>query len=341
MNRPFRFLLLCFVALGVHGLRAQLGGTATYRFLSLPPSAMQVGLGGKQMVALHDNPLQNFVNPALIDSAQTRKPALNYSNWIADINYGNLAYVWNTPYGPVFTGVHYINYGRFTAADEDGNITGSFHGGETAVVLGYAFRLHRRWQAGVNVKWIHSVLASYRSDGAALDVGLIYRNDKGGQWALVMRNLGRQFTTYNGTREPLPFEIDLTYAQLLEHAPLRLFLTAENLQKPRIAFVNTAYDQTDPNGNVTHQNITLVHHIFRHLIVGAELFPRKRFNLRLGYNFRRAGELGLKDVNFSSGLSFGLGLRLRRFALQYGYGQMHAAGNNHFIGLLIFLNPSK
>ncbi|NPA45691.1 MAG: type IX secretion system protein PorQ [Chlorobi bacterium] len=317
---------------------AQIGGTATYRFLSLPPSAAQIALGGKQMVSLHDSPLQNFSNPALIDSMQARMPALNYSHWIADINYGNLAYVWDTRYGLFFTGIHYLNYGRFTEANADGEITGTFGAMETAVVLGYAYPLGERWRVGMNVKWIHSVLAGYRSDGLAVDLGLDYRNRSGGEWALVLRNAGRQLTTYNGTQEALPLEVDLTYAQLLEHAPFRLFVTAENLQEPAIAFANPVNDRTDPNGEVTHENITLVHHIFRHLIVGTEFFPRKRFHLRAGYNFRRAAELGFKDINFSSGLSFGLGLRLRHFSLEYGYGQMHYAGNNHFISLHIFLH---
>ena len=341
MKKKGLFWVLGWFALGITFVSAQVGGTATFRFLSLPSSADQVGLGGKQTVDIHNNPLQNFINPALIDSAQTQRVALNYSNWITDIHYGQLAYVWHTKLGPIFTGVHYINYGRFVEADELGNITGNFHGNETAISLGYAYRLHKRWHAGINLKWIHSVLANYRSNGLAIDLGVLYKNNRGGSLALVLRNIGKQLTTYNGTNEPLPFEIDITYAQLLEHAPLRLFLTAENLQKPRIAFINTAYDQTDPNGNIIHQNIGFVDHVFRHIIVGAEFFPRKRFNLRMGYNFRRAAELGLKDIHFSSGLSFGMRIHLGKFDVQYGYGQMHAAGNNHFIGLILLLNPNS
>ena len=333
-----RFLFTWFFLVFAQLVTAQIGGTATYRFLSLPPSAAQMALGGKQMVSLHASPLQDFSNPALIDSMQTRTPSFNYSNWISDINYGHLAYVWSTPYGAFFSGVNYLNYGRFVEANADGDITGTFGAVETAMVVGYAYPLTSRLRMGINLKWIHSVLADYRSDGLAVDIGLDYRNHSGGEWALVLRNAGKQLTTYNGTDEPLPLEVDLTYAQLMEHAPFRIFVTAENLQEPAIAFVNPINDQTDPNGEVTHENITLVHHIFRHLIVGTEFFPRKRFHLRAGYHFRRAAELGFKDIHFSSGLSFGLGLRLRRFSVEYGYGQMHYAGNNHFISLHIFLN---
>lgn len=337
MKRRLVFLFLFAPLL----LRAQLGGTATYRFLSLPSSAAQIALGGKQLVSMDNSLLQDFSNPALIDSMQLHTVALNAGQWISDIHYGQLGYVWPTRYGLFFTGIHYLNYGRFTAADADGNITGSFGAGETALVLGYAVSLAHGWRAGMNLKWIHSVLESYRSDGLAADFSLDYRNEKGGEWVLAFRNMGQQLTTYNGTPEPLPFEVDLGYAQLLEHAPFRFYVTAENLQKLKIAFVNTAHDQQDPNGQVIHENITWMQHVFRHFVVGAEIFPRKPFRFRMGYSFRRAAELGFKDIRFSSGLSFGAELRLRRFSVQYGYGQMHAAGSNHFLSVHLYLQPSQ
>jgi len=330
-------LLAIFVFFSL-SLRAQLGGTATYRFLSLPPSAGQISLGGKQLVSMQQSALQNFTNPALIDSVQLHTVALNMGQWISDIRYGQVGYVWSTRYGLFFTGIHYLDYGRFVAADAEGQITGSFGAGETAVVVGYALPLAPGLQAGINLKWIHSVLESYRSDGIAADLSVDYRNRHGGEWVLAFRNMGQQLSTYNGTLEPLPFEVDFSYAQLLEHAPFRLYFTAENLQEWKIAFVNTAYDQQDPNGEIIHENITWIHQIFRHFIIGAEMFPRKKLSFRMGYNFRRAAELGFKDVRFSSGLSFGAGLRMRRFSVQYGYGQMHAAGNNHFLSLHIYLS---
>ncbi len=322
-------------------IQAQIGGTATYRFLSLSPSAFQTSLGGKQFVSTGYDIMQNFGNPALIDSTQNGIIGLNYANHLTDINYGQAGYVFHLPEtGYLFAGIHYLNYGKFIAADDTGEKTGTFTASESALYAGYAYRFNERWSAGLNLKWIHSVLASYRSEGIAFDLGISYRHN-GNEVALVFRNAGRQITTYNGTREALPFEIDLTYAKLLEHAPIRLYITLENLQKPRIAFINTARDQTDPNGNIQHENITIIHHIFRHIITGVEIFPRKRLNLRLGFNFRRAAELGLKDINFSSGFSAGLGIRLNRFALHYGYGQYHFAGNTHLIGLNIFLNAKQ
>jgi len=320
---------------------AQLGGTAIYRFMNLSPSAVQTALGGKQFVSVPGDILQNFSNPSLVSARDSYRIGFNFTRYITDISYGQLGYVWNIPRaGALFTGITYLNYGKFTAADEGGAITGNFTASETCLQAGYAYALSDKWHAGISLKFIRSQLEFYRSTGIAADLALSYRSDFS-EAVLLLRNLGTQLTTYNGTREKLPFEAAFSYARLLEHAPLRLFVTLENLQKPAIAFINTAHDQTDPDGNVTHETIRLYDHFFRHVIAGAEIFPRKRFRLRLGYNFRRAAELGLQDIHFSSGLSFGFGLRLRKFSLDYGYGQYHFAGNVHHLGLHIYLKPAN
>ena len=47
----------------------------------------------------------------------------------------------------------------------------------------------------------------------------------------------------------------------------------------------------------------------RHVIFGVELFPKRSFNLRLGYNFRRSQELKLLEQRTFSGISLGFGLK--------------------------------
>jgi len=331
------FFLLFFLISGP--ACSQIGGTAVYRFLSLSPSPVQTALGGKQFVSFPGQILQNFSNPALIVVSDRHTVGINYTHYITDINYGQLGYTWQTgKAGTFFTGITYLNYGRFTAADADGNRTGTFGASETVFQAGYGYRISGKWYGGISVKGIYSQLESYRSTGLAADISLTY-HDTLTDAAFLVRNAGFQLTTYNGSREPLPFEIALSYARLLEHAPLRLFVTFENLQVPAIAFVNPAHSQIDPDGNVQEETIRFYHHIFRHLITGAEIFPRKRFRLRIGFNFRRAAELGLQDVNFSSGMSYGFGLRLRKWAVDYGYGQYHFAGNTHHVGIHFYLHP--
>ena len=68
---------------------------------------------------------------------------------------------------------------------------------------------------------------------------------------------------------------------------------------------------------------------------GAELFPTSDFNLRLGYNVRRAKELQLSDVRTFSGFSAGFGLKMRKFNFNYAFTKYHPAENTSTFSLLI------
>ncbi len=76
----------------------------------------------------------------------------------------------------------------------------------------------------------------------------------------------------------------------------------------------------------------------RHLILGAELFPEGGFNVRIGYNFRRAEELRIEDQRNFSGLSLGVGIKLNKMRFSYTHTRYSSASNTSFFGLQIDLN---
>ena len=78
-----------------------------------------------------------------------------------------------------------------------------------------------------------------------------------------------------------------------------------------------------------------------HFIIGAELFPKRIINLRLGYNFRRAAELKLQDVRTFGGFSFGFGIKMNKFKLNYAYSKYHSAANASTFSLLINLDSTR
>ena len=152
-----------------------------------------------------------------------------------------------------------------------------------------------------------------------------------------MRNAGTQITTYAGLNEPLPFEVDFGMSQTLEHVPIRWHITLENLQQWPIGVANPARDEIDLEGNVTSEKVGFFGNLIRHTIVGAELFPDKGFNIRLGYNFRRAEELRILDQRNFSGLAFGIGIKLNRMRFSYTHARYSSASNSSFFGLQIDL----
>ncbi len=320
---------------------SQVGGETTYQFLNLVSSPRQAALGGKVLTNVDYDVTQALFNPATINTEMDNQLALNYTSYLGGISYGTASYAYTVDrHTQTFHGgITYINYGSFDGYDEQGNATGTFSGGETALSLGYALQIgYTDFYAGANLKLITSKLEQYTSFGAAADLGLLYINEKlDFNAALVVRNLGSQITTYAGLNEPLPFEVAFGMSQTLEHVPIRWHVTFENLHKWPIARANPARSTSDLDGNQSSEKIGFLGQVIRHTIIGAELFPEGGFNIRLGYNFRRAEELRIVDQRNFSGLSAGFSIKLNKMRFSYTHAKYTSAANSNFFGLQIDL----
>ena len=62
---------------------------------------------------------------------------------------------------------------------------------------------------------------------------------------------------------------------------------------------------------------------------------RKGFNIRIGYNFRRAEELKLLEQRNFSGISVGFGLKINKLKFNYSYSRYTLAANTSLFGLTI------
>jgi hypothetical protein len=153
----------------------------------------------------------------------------------------------------------------------------------------------------------------------------------------VARNIGTQITPYDSVYEPLPFELIFGISQTLQNIPIRWHLTLENMQRWNVAFSNPNRELTDLEGNVQKERINFVDHALRHVILGLELFPQGGFNIRLGYNLRRAEELRILDRRAFAGLSAGFSIRLNKLTLSYSYAKYSTAASTSNFGLNINL----
>jgi len=321
---------------------SQVGGRATYQFLNLVNSPRQAALGGKTITNYDYDPTQGLYNPATINPEMDNQLSLNYVNYIGDINYGSAAYAyqWDRRKTQVLhIGATYINYGSFDGFDEQGNETASFSGGEVALSVGHARNIaFTNFHVGGNLKLISSKLEQYTSFGAALDLGVFYLYE---DWDLhisaVARNIGTQITPYEDTYEKLPFELILGISQTLENIPIRWHFTLENMQRWEVAFANPNRDENDLEGNSTPENINFFDNAFRHMILGLEFFPESGFNIRIGYNLRRAEELRILEQRAFAGLSAGFSVRFNKIRLSYSYAQYSTAASTSNFGLNINL----
>ncbi|MSP84610.1 MAG: type IX secretion system protein PorQ [Flavobacteriaceae bacterium] len=326
-------ILFCSVTQG------QIGGQSVYQFLNLVTSPRQASLGGK-IITIYDNDVNqaNF-NPATINSEMDNHLAVNYGSYFGEVTYGtaSYAYTFDRHLQTFQAGINYVNYGKFQGTDETGNPTSDFTGSEIALSFGYSFMIPDiPIHFGANAKLISSTLESYNSFGGAVDLGAIFideRNDV--NWALVVRNIGTQFTSYSGTKEKLPLEVLIGVSQEVENVPIRWHLTLENLQQWNIAFSNPARAMGSIDGGSTPEKVSIFNNALRHVIIGVELFPRKSFNVRLGYNFRRGEELSILEQRNFSGISLGFGLKFNNLKFNYSYSRYTLAGNTSLFGLTI------
>ena len=319
---------------------SQVGGEQVFTFLNIPTSAHQAALGG-EIYTLQDDVNQALWNPATISKFMDNQVGLSYVNYLAGVNIGSatFAHLINRRIGTLHVGINYINYGEFVGADEFGEETGEFGARDLAFSIGYAYNIPwTDFYIGANAKILSSKIENYTSQGAAIDFGIYYFTDlRPYSFTAIIRNMGFQLSPYDERRESLPLEIAVGVSYKLKDVPLQWHFTVNSLQKWNVSEPNPSNSQSDLDGNTADENISFFANAMRHLVVGAEFFPDKKFNIRLGYNFRRAAELRLTESRTFAGISAGFGIKAGRFNLEYAFTKYHPADNSSTFTLRIDL----
>jgi len=300
-------------------------------------SARIAGLAGNQ-IAVKDGDLGlAFVNPALLDSTAAKRLEMSYTNYFDDINFGSVHFAKHYDgIGTAGLGIQYLDLGDFIDTDASGIEHGTFISQDLIVNLGIGRSLDSNFTAGVNIKFINSVLADYSSSAIAADLGLHYYSSKSlFSAAALIKNIGTQFSSFRaGAEEELPFELQLGFTKKLRHAPFRFGFIFENLQKwdirreseKNIVFVDPLTGEIQEDDSFVAGDIFL-----RHLIFNTEILLGKNVTLRFGYNYRRRQELALDVKPGTVGFSTGLSVKVNKFNITYGRNTFHLAGpSNQF-----------
>jgi len=321
---------------------AQIGGDHVYDFLSIPVSARSAALGGSA-VAINDGDITLAnENPALFSSKTDGKLAMQYINYISDINFGYTSYSKHLKnIGTVAVGVQYLNGGTFTEADENGYKYGTFSTSELALNLSYAKSFDSIFSIGATFKPVYSQLAQYNSFGLLMDVGAEYTTNKGlFTAAILLKNMGAQITKYIDETAPVPFEIQAGIATKLEHAPFRFSIVAHNLETPILTYKQTNYAEPG-NIEVVHEetkDATIMQDVMSHMIFGVEFTPTKSFFIRGGYNYLRRMELMNEEKPGMTGFSWGFGFKISKLHLSYANVRYHASSVSNHISITTNLN---
>ena len=336
-TKPLILVVFIFTALCAN---AQIGGESTYEFLNLPNSARMAALGGNQ-IAINDSSDLNvaYNNPALLHPEMDNNLLINYVSYFSDVKFGYASYA--KDYGELGTfalGMHYINYGNFTYADVTGTRGGTFDAAEYAMSIIWS-KPFNRIRIGAALKPILSTFEAYQSFGLALDAGVSYASaDRLTNVALVLKDMGGQISTYydGAARESIPFDVQFGFSKRLAHAPFRLAVTLQHLQKWKLA----QPEQVDNGFETTIKKDSFGKMFMRHVVLGVELLPSENFTVRAGYNYQRRQELLFNDKASTVGFSWGFGFKIKRFHFNYGSARYHLAASSNHISVAIQLGNS-
>lgn len=333
MRTAFNKLTLTFIAAAVLPgwtsaqivKQAQVG----FRFLENPVSAEVVGRGGVGVTTTFSSNAV-FWNPALLGWV---KPSidfnLDYTQFIADINYEASAVTFRVgDIGVIGVSLLNMDYGTFystyavdKSVDPKGYVeTGTFSPKAYAVGISVSQKLNDRFSYGVHVKnveqnlgkaWVESkgVIkkhATYKQNVWAMDVGAFYDFLYHGiRFGAVMQNISRE-VTYENEAFPLPFAVSFGFAI----TPLT-FISDDEEMKGLTVSVETRHPR-DFGEKVKY---------------GAEYTFLDAFTTRVGYmsNFDERG--------FTAGVGVRQVVSGSELRVDYAYEPFGIFGTVHFISL--------
>ena len=331
-KRHIYALLLCLMITLPLSAQIKGAGSGVFHFLNLPASSRLNALGGENVSISDDDISMAFINPALLTAHTDKVLQLNYAYYLAGTMFGSAMYGHNYRDNYFGAAVHYLDYGKMSYADENGNLLGTtFTAKDICVNLMYARQLGPLFRVGATLKPIFSVYEQYTSFAMGADIGGHFQTaDSTFQMGLALRNVGWQLKSFyeedfGQHTEMLPLNLELGLSYRLAHAPLRFSLTAHNLQCWDIA----------PAG----EKVKWYDMLFRHTIWAVDIVPKSnKFYLTFSYNHRRQAEMNLTDVRSLAGFAFGAGIKIYKFRLGFAMSQYTKSNFTYQVSLSTDIN---
>lgn len=319
VRRLLPLMLILLVLLTAGGARAQLldlygeenVGTASGQFLKVPVGARPAALGGAYVACAIDGP-GVYWNPAgLLRTPGRSNYFVSHTEWAADIDLDHASYQWRTQSFGYAVSLGMLRSGDILRTDEryvEG--TGeTFNADQYTLAFSLARAMTDRFSIGLTTKFYQENLDEWETRSVLFDLGILYLVGLGDlRVGFAARNFGPDLKP--GGTSPSSTEF-----QAFPPATEGSFGVAYTWTLAEQLRLLTTTDFNHPSD---------AREAFR---MGAELEARGRFFLRGGY------ETGRDE----GGLAAGFGLQLKRsqllWRIDYGYRDMGAFGDMHFVSM--------
>ena len=314
-------------------------GNESFAVLNLFNSAQMTARGLSFMPQFTKEVSSALTNPSVLNDYLNNKAAVTYTDLFGSTYQAALAYARSfEKIGNFGFGLQYINYGSFKQTEANGDVTGTFYANEFMLTVGWGKQIEKNIYFGATFKPLFSKYETYSSFSLAFDIAATYADPtKSWQVSAILKNIGKQVSSFNSVRDTLPTDLQLGFAKKFAHAPLTLYIVADNLTKWNIR-ENDALnprDEVSMDGTVDKENkiSAFLDKGFRHLQFALDIAPSENWYLSVGYSWRRHQEMKVDDAFSWTGLSYGLGIKWRKFTLNYARNEYHKYGSPNYLTL--------
>ena len=294
--------LLAGSSLGSSGV-----GTASFNFLKIGVGARPLAMGGA-FTAMADDATSIYWNPAGLTKITGSEAAVGYVKYMAGINSGFAGYARKLgEKSNIGVSVNSFFVGGLTKTDENNKDLGTFGSSILVPTVAYATRLGETVSAGAAAKFIYQTIDTYNSYGIALDMGAVYAPANARyEVGFVAQNVGQQMKAFISEKDLPPVTVKLGALYKHKEAPFR-----------------AGFDL----GKSTDSDFFFS--------FGTEYWINQLLAARFGY-YSMGQELHSdSDKDMLGGLSFGIGLKWRKYGFDYAFVPKVDFGYEHRVSLQV------
>ncbi|RKX71045.1 hypothetical protein DRP53_02905 [candidate division WOR-3 bacterium] len=245
--------------------------------VDIPPERAALGGAG---ICRYDDGYTTIENPAGLSLCSLHIFSTSVVQYLAGTYFGLISYQYH-PYG---IAVEYFNSGSMKKTDEDGHELGTFMAQFLNAVLGRGLNLGKL-KGGGAINFVYQRIDNYTSLAAAANGGVIYQSEPFTIGAVV-KLVGYEFKPYRETRDPLPLTFGFGFG----------------FTRPRFGgYLDLEKPLEDP--------------LLFSIGMWGEVCPHLR--LLAGYNSKLGKIKTNSTLDFISGASLGVTLRIKKFRIGY------------------------
>jgi opacity protein-like surface antigen len=277
-------------------------GTSGAQFLKIGVGAQNIGKGEAVTASISDI-TSVFWNPAGLANLKGSELSFNHTEWIAEINYDNLAYGFPLGGGAagVFLGILSMPKFEETTVEEPEGTGVEFSCYDMVVGASYARRITDRLTTGINAKFVRQVIWELSSNGLAFDLGLQYETGfKSLKLGMSMVNFG---TNMRYTGQQLKYETQIFSGAPSTYEDIPVTVESESYPLPLTFRIGLAYNFLEDKNNLIMANLDGIQPNDGREIgaFGLEYSYKKTLFTRLGYEY-------CSETGYERGFTAGAGL---------------------------------